>query len=86
VTLPTDLDCNSSNTALVNASLASGLYPKVLAIDTTNRQMRTITNNQPVAFHPSSVNFRKNVIDFGVHHLSYFTLMYASFLDFLNVV
>jgi ATP-dependent RNA helicase DHX29 len=75
VTLPTDLDCNSANTALVNASLAAGLYPKVLAIDPTNRQMRTITNNQPAAFHPSSVNFRKNALDFGVHHLSYFTLM-----------
>lgn len=77
VTLPADLDCNSTNTALVNASLTSGLYPKILAIDATNRQMRTITNNQPAAFHPSSVNFRKNVVDFGVHHLSYFTLMWV---------
>jgi len=77
VTLPADLDRNSTNTALVNASLASGLYPKILAIDATNRQMRTITNNQPAAFHPSSVNFRKNVVDFGVHHLSYFTLMHS---------
>jgi ATP-dependent RNA helicase DHX29 len=75
VTLPADLDSNSSNIALVNASLASGLYPKVLGIDFANRQMRTITNNQPAAFHPSSVNFRKNVFDFGIHYLSYFTLM-----------
>lgn len=78
VTLPTGLDRNSTNTALLNAALAAGLYPKILAIDGTNGQLRTITNNQLAAFHPSSVNFRKNAVDFGVHYLSYFTLMCVS--------
>jgi len=75
VTIPAELDCNSRNTVLLNAALAAGLYPKILAIDSSNGHMRTITNNQAAAFHPSSVNFRKNAVDFGVHYLSYFTLM-----------
>jgi len=75
VTLPPELDGNSSNPALLNASLAAGLYPKILSID--GGQLRTITNNQLAAFHPSSVNFRRQAADFGVHHLSYFTLMHS---------
>lgn len=75
MTLPNELDCNSTNAALLNASLVAGLFPKVLAIDAANGQLKTITNNQPASFHPSSVNFRRKAVDFGVHHLSYFTLM-----------
>ena len=60
---------------LINAALTAGLYPKILAIDWATGQPRTIINNQPVAFHPSSVNFRRRPSDFGVHHLAYFTLM-----------
>ncbi|KII93254.1 hypothetical protein PLICRDRAFT_35442 [Plicaturopsis crispa FD-325 SS-3] len=77
VMVPPELDVNSSNPALVNAALAAGLYPKILSIDPANGQMRTITNNQPASFHPSSVNFRRKAADFGVNHLSYFTLMHS---------
>lgn len=83
VTIPAELDCNSRNTVLLNAALAAGLYPKILAIDSSNGHMRTITNNQAAAFHPSSVNFRKNAVDFGIHYLSYFTLMWVSTLTHL---
>ncbi|KAF7966231.1 hypothetical protein HWV62_39469 [Athelia sp. TMB] len=75
VTLPPELDSNSANPALLNASLAAGLYPKILAIE--GGQLRTITNNQLAAFHPSSINFRRQAADFGVHYLSYFTLMHS---------
>jgi ATP-dependent RNA helicase DHX29 len=75
VTVPPELDINSSNSILVNAALAAGLYPKILSIDPKNGQMKTITNNQHANFHPSSVNFGKNQMEFGVTHLSYFTLM-----------
>lgn len=75
--LPPELDSNSSNPSLLNASLAAGLYPKILSIE--GGQLRTITNNQLAAFHPSSVNFRRQAADFGVHYLSYFTLMYVGF-------
>jgi ATP-dependent RNA helicase DHX29 len=77
VTLPQELDQKGSNYALLNAALVAGLYPKILAIDASNAQMRTITNNQPATFHPSSVNFRKKPVDFGVNHLTYFTLMHS---------
>lgn len=75
VPLPTELDINSSNAALLGAALVAGLFPKVLAIDPANGQMRTVSNNQPASFHPSSVNFGKKATEFGVNHLSYFTLM-----------
>ncbi|EGN98639.1 hypothetical protein SERLA73DRAFT_107710 [Serpula lacrymans var. lacrymans S7.3] len=76
VTVPPSLDSNSYNTALVNAALAAGLYPKILTVDSTG-QMKTISNNQPSAFHPSSINFGKKATDFGVNYLSYFTLMHS---------
>ena len=68
---------NSTNPLLVHAALAAGLYPKILSIDPKNAQLRTIANNQHTFLHPSSVNFGKNVPDFGVNHLVYFTLMYG---------
>ena len=73
--LPPELDVYSENTALINAALTAGLYPKILSVDQTREQFNTITNNQAVAFHPSSVNFRRRPQDFGVNHLSFFTIM-----------
>ncbi|KAG6820381.1 hypothetical protein H0H93_001352 [Arthromyces matolae] len=77
VAVPPELDANSNSVPLINAALTAGLFPKILAIDSTNGQMRTISNNQHAAFHPSSVNFGKKALDFGVNHLSYFTLMHS---------
>jgi ATP-dependent RNA helicase DHX29 len=75
--VPAELDVNPSNVALLNAALTAGLYPKILSIDHSNGQMRTISNSQNAAFHPSSVNFGRKPASFGVNHLSYFTLMYV---------
>lgn len=78
VTVPPEYDINSSNPALVNAALAAGLYPKLLSIATAKDgkdKFVTITNNQAVALHPSSVNFGKRPRDFGVNYLVYFTIM-----------
>ncbi|KAJ7597184.1 P-loop containing nucleoside triphosphate hydrolase protein [Mycena floridula] len=77
VPVPPEFDCNSGNLALLNAALAAGLYPKILAIDPINGQMRTISNNQQVSFHPTSVNFGRKPTDIGAHYLSYFTLMHS---------
>lgn len=77
VNVPPPLDSNGSNIALINAALTAGLYPKVLAIDSSSGQMRTISNNQSAAFHPTSVNFGRKPADFGVNHLVYFTLMHS---------
>ncbi|KAH9486800.1 putative helicase C15C4.05 [Psilocybe cubensis] len=77
VLIPSELDANSDKPTLVHAALAAGLYPKILSVDQKNGQLRTITNNQHAMFHPSSVNFGRNPIDFGVNHLTYFTLMHS---------
>ncbi|KAI0335964.1 P-loop containing nucleoside triphosphate hydrolase protein [Cubamyces sp. BRFM 1775] len=77
VMVPDDLDVNSGNAAIVHAALAAGLYPKILTVDPMKGEMRTITNNQPASFHPSSVNFKRRLGDFGVNHLCYFTLMHS---------
>lgn len=76
VAIPPELDINSGNPVLVNAALVAGLYPKILSIDPENGQMRTISNQNAV-FHPSSVNFGRNQMEFGVSHLAYFTLMHS---------
>ncbi|KAF8496667.1 P-loop containing nucleoside triphosphate hydrolase protein [Gautieria morchelliformis] len=75
VTLPPELDRNSTDNSLIHAALVAGLYPKLLMIDPSSSQMRTVTNNQRVSFHPSSINFGKKSTDFGVNYLSYFTVM-----------
>ncbi|KAI0932374.1 hypothetical protein AcW2_001025 [Taiwanofungus camphoratus] len=77
VPVPPELDSNSGNAAIVNSALGAGLYPKILAIDPSLGDMRTITNNQPAFFHPSSINFGKKPKDFGVNHLCFFTLMHS---------
>ncbi|KAG2029093.1 hypothetical protein BDR03DRAFT_1018907 [Suillus americanus] len=77
VDVPLLLDSNGPNIALINSALTAGLYPKVLAIDSSSGQMCTISNNQFAAFHPTSVNFGRKPADFGVHHLVYFTLMHS---------
>jgi len=73
---PPELDVNSGNSALINAALTAGLFPKLLAVDQMG-YMRTISNNQHASFHPSSVNFGRKPTEFGVNHLAYFTLMYV---------
>ncbi|KAG1854088.1 P-loop containing nucleoside triphosphate hydrolase protein [Suillus tomentosus] len=77
VSVPLPLDSNVANIALNNSALTAGLYPKVLAIDSSSGQMRTILNNQSAAFHPTSANFGRKPADFGVNHLVYFTLMHS---------
>jgi len=75
VDVPAEYDRNSKDNSLINAALIAGLYPKVLTIDPLSGQMRTVTNNQPVSFHPSSVNVGKRLSEFGVNYLMYFTIM-----------
>jgi len=76
VAIPDEFDLNSSNPAIINASLVAGLYPKVLALNTVKNELRTITNNQTVWMHPSSINFNRKLSDIGCNHFGYFTLMY----------
>lgn len=75
--LPPEVDTYSENYALINAALTTGLYPKILKIGSTEGQLSTVTNDQAVTFHPSSVNFRRRPLDFGVNYLSFFTIMYV---------
>ncbi|KAH9946814.1 P-loop containing nucleoside triphosphate hydrolase protein [Amylocystis lapponica] len=77
VPVPQELNANSVNVNIINAALGAGLYPKILAVDPVKGDMRTITNNQPASFHPSSINFRRKAREFGVNHLCYFTLMHS---------
>jgi ATP-dependent RNA helicase DHX29 len=75
VMLPPELDLYSENVSIINAALSAGLYPKILYVDTAKGLLQTVTNNQAVSFHPSSVNFRRKPQDFGVDHLAFFTIM-----------
>jgi len=81
VLLPPELDVHSENTALIHAALTAGLYPKILSVDKTRGELHTITNSRAksraVAFHPSSVNFKRRPQDFGVNHLAFFTMMHS---------
>lgn len=48
VTVPADTNVNAENSEVISASLAAGLYPKVLSIDASGG-MKTLINQQPVA-------------------------------------
>jgi len=75
--VPSEYDGNSSNHFLLDAALAAGLYPKILAIDPIDRKsIKTVSNGQACYFHPSSVN-SKGSLDFRGNHMAYFTLMYV---------
>ena len=78
VNIPSEWDRNSGNPALIHAALCAGLYPKILSVERGKDgkdKLLTITNNQPVSPHPSSVNFGRRPSDFGVNYLCYFTIM-----------
>ena len=79
VSLPPDLNTNAQNNEswAINAALVAGLFPKLLVVE--KGKMQTLGNSQPVAFHPSSVNFKKrpgDIVGSGMC-LMYFTLMYV---------
>ena len=75
--VPPEYDSNSGNHFLLEAALAAGMYPKILAIDPIDRKsIKTVSNGQPCHFHPSSVN-SKGSLDFRGNHMAYFTLMYV---------
>ncbi|KAG8705553.1 hypothetical protein FRC08_001613 [Ceratobasidium sp. 394] len=73
--VPEHLNSGPTNFGLIQAALTAGMYPKIISIDPSSGQMQTINNNRPVAFHPSSVNFKKLPRDFGLNYLCYSTLM-----------
>ncbi|KXN89904.1 ATP-dependent RNA helicase DHX29 [Leucoagaricus sp. SymC.cos] len=77
VTIPSELDIHSTNTAIVNAALVAGLYPKVLSFDSVKCELKTITNNQTVWMHPSSINSSRKLADMGYNYFNYFTLMHS---------
>ncbi|KAJ1303899.1 hypothetical protein OPQ81_008311 [Rhizoctonia solani] len=73
--LPESLSSPDANIGLVQAALTAGMFPKILSIDSTSGQMQTISNNRPVAFHPSSVNFRRAPREFRCTYLCYSSLV-----------
>lgn len=72
--MPHELNSNGRDYNLLEAALAAGLYPKILSLEPSGG-LRTITNQQTVAIHPSSINFRVPKSEFGASFLTYFTLM-----------
>ncbi|CAE6476966.1 unnamed protein product [Rhizoctonia solani] len=78
--LPASLSSPDANVGLVQAALTSGMYPQIISIDPTSGQMQTISNNRPVAFHPSSVNFRKAPREFKTTYLCYSSLMRVTWI------
>ncbi|KAF8752874.1 P-loop containing nucleoside triphosphate hydrolase protein [Rhizoctonia solani] len=57
--LPESISSPDVNVGLIEAALTAGMFPKIISIDSSTGHMQTIGNNRPVAFHPSSVNFKR---------------------------
>ncbi|CAE6438679.1 unnamed protein product [Rhizoctonia solani] len=73
--LPESISSPNTDVGLVQAALTAGMFPKIISIDSASGHMQTIGNNRPVAFHPSSVNFRRAPREFKSSYLCYFSLM-----------
>ncbi|KAI3487928.1 hypothetical protein L1887_48011 [Cichorium endivia] len=76
--IPAELDVNSSSLSMIHATLAAGLYPKLLHIDAKTFQLKTIGNSQPTSIHPSSVNFRVKMSELvrgASSYMLYYTMM-----------
>ncbi|WVQ72381.1 hypothetical protein IAR50_001933 [Cryptococcus sp. DSM 104548] len=76
VPVPAEVNGNGEDFKILGAALVSGLYPKLLALDSAGG-LKTITNQQPVVIHPSSVNFKVPYRQFGTNYLAYFTIMHS---------
>ncbi|OCF60762.1 DEAH box polypeptide 36 [Kwoniella mangroviensis CBS 10435] len=76
VNVPPEFNINGADVNILGGALAAGLYPKLLSLDpSSGGGLKTIINQQPVAIHPSSVNFKVPKSDFGTNYLAYFTIM-----------
>ncbi|ODN94181.1 DEAH box polypeptide 36 [Cryptococcus wingfieldii CBS 7118] len=76
VPVPAAVNVNGEDFKVLGAALVSGLYPKLLALDPSGG-LKTITNQQHVVIHPSSVNFKVPYKGFGTNYLAYFTIMHS---------
>jgi len=77
ISVPPALNVNANNVKIVGASLAAGLYPRLLSVDRTGG-LRSLANQQPVSIHPSSINFRTPQAEFGTNFLAYFSIMQST--------
>lgn len=75
IEVPAELDTYGECAQAVTLAMVAALYPKLLMIEPKSDQMRTLTNNQPAAIHPSSVNFRTHPSSFRSHFVLYHTIM-----------
>ncbi|KAF8699515.1 P-loop containing nucleoside triphosphate hydrolase protein, partial [Rhizoctonia solani] len=73
--LPESISSPDVNVGLIEAALTAGMFPKIISIDSSTGHMQTIGNNRPVAFHPSSVNFKRALREFKSSYLCFFSLM-----------
>ncbi|KAH7106886.1 P-loop containing nucleoside triphosphate hydrolase protein, partial [Auriculariales sp. MPI-PUGE-AT-0066] len=78
IAVPAAADRNGGQVSIQQAAIVAGLWPKVITLnrDDDKVRMRTLINNQAVAFHPTSVNFHRPLSDFAASNfLVYFTIM-----------
>ncbi|KAG7562714.1 hypothetical protein FFLO_01874 [Filobasidium floriforme] len=75
VNIPAAYNENAEDEKLVAATLAAGLYPKILTTNNDTGGLKTLTGGQAISIHPSSVNFRMKMSEFEANHIVYFTIM-----------
>lgn len=75
VPIPSTYNEHAEDEKLVGATLAAGLYPKILTTDNNTGGLKTLTGGQAISVHPSSVNFKMKPSEFEANHVVYFTIM-----------
>ncbi|KAG8844850.1 hypothetical protein FRB96_002810 [Tulasnella sp. 330] len=89
IAVPSEYDVNGEDNVIINAALCTGLYPKILCVDPATGALRTLSNNRQAAFHPSSVNFDRELLkperirkprETGVNFWCFFNLLHTKTL------
>ena len=78
IEIPGHLDENSDEAPVITLALVAAFYPQLLVAEERSMQMRTLTNNQPAAVHPSSLNARKILATPSAHFVLYHSILFSS--------
>ncbi|WFC98194.1 RNA helicase [Malassezia yamatoensis] len=73
--VPQEINTYGDCVQALTLALVAAFYPKLLSMDPRSGMMRTLTNNQPAAIHPSSVNYKSPAKSQRSHFVLYYSIM-----------
>ncbi|WFD42273.1 RNA helicase [Malassezia psittaci] len=73
--VPQEINIYGDCVQALTLALVAAFYPQLLSMDPRSGILRTLTNNQPAAIHPSSVNYKSPAKSQRSHFVLYYSIM-----------